>query len=79
MDIVLIKNNDDPRIALVPIDIKKLTSLGHKCFLLTNTGIEANIKDSDFSDAGATILKTENELKNALKNANIIVCKTIYI
>ena len=77
MDIVLIKNPDDPRIALVPTDIKKLTSLGHKCFLLSNTGIDANIKDCDFLDAGATVLKNENDLKTALKTANIVVSTKI--
>lgn len=77
MDIVLIKNPDDPRIALVPTDIKKLTSLGHKCFLLSSTGIGANLKDSDFSDAGATVLKNENDLKNILKTANIVVSTKI--
>jgi len=77
MDIVLIKNRDDARIALVPTDIKKLVSLGHKCVVLKGTGLESNITDENFKDAGATVLETEADLKIALKTANIVVSTKI--
>ncbi len=58
------------RVALVPDSISLLVNNGHQVIVETNAGKMSNFQDNDFSEAGAQIVYTPEEL---YKNAEIIL------
>jgi alanine dehydrogenase len=58
------------RIGLVPESVALLANNGHRIIVETNAGKSANYTDSDYSEAGAQIAYTAEEL---YKNADIIL------
>jgi alanine dehydrogenase len=58
------------RVALVPDSISLLVNNGHQVMVETNAGKMSNFQDNDFSEAGAQIVYTPEEL---YKNAEIIL------
>ncbi len=58
------------RVALVPDAVSLLVNNGHQVLVETNAGKMSNFQDNDFSEAGAQIVFTPEELYN---NAEIIL------
>lgn len=56
-----IKTNEK-RIALIPSDIKKLTSLGVKVYIENNAGINANFSNNDYLNVDCIICNTAKEV-----------------
>ncbi len=56
-----IKNNEF-RVGLTPGSVREYVANGHKVFVEKNAGIGINATDKDYKDAGATILKTAEEV-----------------
>jgi alanine dehydrogenase len=50
------------RIPLTPEAVKVLVSNGHKVYVETNAGIHINFQDKDYSEAGATIIYSSEEI-----------------
>lgn len=50
------------RVGMVPSSVRELTLLGHAVFVETNAGIGIGATDEDYERAGATILKTAEEI-----------------
>ena len=67
---ILENQNIEKRIAVTPEIIKKYTSLGFEIFLSENYGNHIGIKDEQYKELGANILKNEIEV---LKSSEIIV------
>jgi alanine dehydrogenase len=63
-------SNDERRISLTPAGISVLKANGHEIYIEKNAGIDAHFTDNDFSEAGATILYSPQEI---YKQADIIV------
>ncbi len=62
---------DEKRVALTPSDVEIIISLGFEVFIENGAGLEANISDFDYSEAGAKMIK-DNEI--IYTNCDII-CK----
>jgi len=62
--------NVEKRIAITPEIVKKYTSLGLEVILIENYGSHLGIKDDEFKEMGAKILKDQNEI---LKISDIVV------
>ncbi len=60
----------EARVAITPDMVKKYYADGFKVIIETNAGLGANITDSMFKDAGATIVKTA---KDVLSKADILL------
>src|SRR5574337_1416942 len=58
------------RLALVPDAVSLLVNNGHQVIVETNAGKMSNFQDNDFSEAGAQIVYSPEEV---YKNAEIIV------
>src|ERR1017187_7530316 len=58
------------RVALVPDSVSLLVNNGHQVIVETNAGKMSNFQDNDFSEAGAQIVYTPEEL---YKSAEIIL------
>ena len=56
---ILENQNIEKRIAVTPEIIKKYTSLGFEIFLSENYGNHIGIKDEQYKELGANILKNE--------------------
>ena len=56
-----IKNNEF-RVGLTPGSVREYVANGHKVFVETNAGAGINASDKDYRAAGATILKTADEV-----------------
>ena len=67
---ILENQNIEKRIAVTPEIIKKYISLGFEIFLSENYGNHIGIKDEQYKELGANILKNEIEV---LKSSEIIV------
>ena len=61
---------NETRVAASPETVKKLISLGARVFVEKDAGIKADILDSDYKDAGASIAKSAAE---AYKSADIVL------
>jgi NAD(P) transhydrogenase subunit alpha len=57
------------RVAATPETVKKLIGLGHTVAVETGAGVEAGVRDSDYTAAGATIAATPADL---LKSAEAV-------
>src|ERR1017187_2091548 len=53
------------RVALVPDAVALLVNDGHEVVVETNAGKMANFQDHDYSEAGAQIVNTANEVYKA--------------
>ena len=79
LNILLVKETKagETRVALIPDDIKKLISVGHKVFVEHNAGSKAGFSDSDYIDSGAEIrhLKEDDSVLfiKLFKGINLIV------
>ena len=62
---VLENQNFEKRIAITPDLIKKYISIGFEVCLVENYGFNLGIKDEQFKDMGAVILKDESEILNS--------------
>ena len=62
--------NVEKRIAITPEIVKKYISLGLEVILIENYGSHLGIKDDEFKEMGAKILKDQNEI---LKISDIVV------
>ena len=62
---ILENQNIEKRIAVTPELVKKYISLGFEVCLIENYGSHLGIKDEQFKDLGARILKDENEILNS--------------
>ena len=56
-----IKNNEF-RVAITPAGVRELTSRGHTVFIESGAGLGSAISDSDYTNVGATILATADEV-----------------
>ena len=63
-------SNDERRISLTPAGISVLKANGHEIYIEKNAGIDAHFTDNDFSEAGATIVYSPQEV---YKQSDIIV------
>lgn len=77
MKIVVVKNSNDPRIALIPADIKKLVAAAHECFFVKGSGIDSGFSDEEYVNAGASVLGDNNALYEKLKEADLVVSTKI--
>lgn len=50
------------RVGLNVSSVNELVEAGHEVYIETNAGLESGIKDSDYENAGAVILKTAKEV-----------------
>ena len=64
MKIVTVKDKFDPRVSLVPDSVKKLLSL-EGAEVIVEKGISDIFDDQDYIDAGATLMKRDEALKDA--------------
>ena len=62
---ILENQNVEKRIAITPEIVKKYISLGFDICLSENYGSHLGIKDKDYLDLGARILKDDNEILNS--------------
>ena len=62
---ILENQNIEKRIAITPEIVKKYTSLGFEVCLSENYGSHLGIKDDQYKDLGAKILKEETEILNS--------------
>src|SRR3569833_1028691 len=65
-----IKDNEN-RVALVPSGVETLTRHGHTVFVEAGAGLGTGIKDSEYVDAGGTVV---NSARDVWDNAEL-VCK----
>lgn len=56
-----VKNREN-RVAIVPGGVKLLKEAGHEVFVQNNAGVGAGIPDEKFSEAGATLIQSPDEL-----------------
>ena len=61
-----IKNNEY-RVGLNPDSVKQITNNNHEGFVQKDAGSEIGFLDSDYINAGATILETPDELYAAVE------------
>ena len=62
----ILENQDiEKRVAITPEIVKKYTSLGLEVFLSQNYGFHLGIKDEEYKNIGANILKDEDEILNS--------------
>ncbi len=64
-----IKNNEN-RVGLTPAGISALTKAGHKLFVQATAGIGSGFSDDEYKKAGATILKT---IEDVYKKSEMII------
>ena len=62
---VLENQNIEKRIAITPELVKKYSSLGLEVCLIENYGSHLGIRDEQYKDLGAKILKDETEILNS--------------
>ncbi len=67
---ILENQNQEKRIAITPEVIKKYTSLGFEILLSENYGSHLGIRDQEYSELGAKILKNDKEI---LDSTDIII------
>ena len=70
---VLVCKENDPletRVALIPDDIKKMIAMGFEFDVVDEAGIKSGFTNKDYENAGAKIVKSEEE---GLNNAEIVV------
>src|SRR6056300_1208785 len=67
---VLENQTHEKRIAITPVIVKKYISLGIEVSLSQNYGIHLGVKDEEYIELGALILKDEKEI---ISSADIIV------
>ena len=48
--------NNEPRVAMAPDSVKKLSTLGYKIYIESEAGLESSYTDQNYTDAGATII-----------------------
>jgi len=53
---------DEQRVALTPAGVRSLYSVGHRVYIARGAGASAGFDDADFSDAGARIVYSSDEL-----------------
>ncbi len=72
MNIAILKENasGETRVAATPSTVKELIKCGLKVSIQSDAGLSSHISNEDFINAGATIIKSKDEL---LSKANIIV------
>jgi NAD(P) transhydrogenase subunit alpha len=72
MRIVILKERraGDRRVAATPDTVKKLIALGHTIAIEVGAGVGANVRDSDYSEAGAEVAASAEA---ALKGANLVL------
>ncbi len=70
MIIAVISTKNEPRAAITPEIVKKLTASGHEVVIEKNLGKQSFIDDSDYEKVGGKIAKTQND---TIKNADIII------
>lgn len=63
-------SNDERRISLTPAGVSVLKANGHEIFIEKNAGIDAHFTDNDFSEAGATVVYSPQEV---FKQSDIVV------
>jgi alanine dehydrogenase len=61
----------EPRVALIPADVKKLTEAGHNVYVENGAGIMSNHDDYEYESVGAEVLPTSEKVYDV---ANLI-CK----
>ncbi len=54
--------NHEYRAGLTPSSVRELVNRGHEVIVQTQTGIGIGLEDSDYKDAGASIVKTAEEI-----------------
>lgn len=64
-----IKNNEN-RVAIIPAGVRAFSQAGHQVLVEKSAGLGSGIKDVEFSQAGATIIETAEEV---FKKAEMIV------
>lgn len=61
---------DELRVAATPKTVKRLQKQGFEVYIQQGAGVKANFSDNDFTEAGAKIVKTANEIYN---NSDIVL------
>lgn len=69
MQIGIVKEKKDHRVALTPDGVKALQTIGHEIIIEKGAGDHAFFSDTDYSTAGATLA----DRKKVLQEANLIV------
>ncbi len=64
-----VKDNEN-RVGLIPENVKSLIDLGHEVWVQKSAGINSGFSDEDYSDQGAKIVDSEEEIA---KNADVLV------
>ena len=54
-------NPVETRVALIPADIKALSSLGFEFKVVSGAGVKSGFKDEDYTAVGATIVAKEED------------------
>ena len=72
MNVVIPKETSDneTRVAATPGSIKELVKAGLSVMVETQSGIKSNISDTDYKNAGASIIESKEEL---LSKADILL------
>jgi NAD(P) transhydrogenase subunit alpha len=68
--VFLCKEAADPRVALIPADIKKLIGMGYELAVQSGAGVKTGYSDAEYTEAGANIVQTLDE---GYKAADIVV------
>lgn len=64
------EGEDEPRIGLTPETVKKLVKQGATVTVRSGAGLRSHFTDKDFADAGANIVKTDEE---AVRDVDIVL------
>ena len=70
MQLAVIKDENDSRVAIIPAAAKKYIELGLDVVVQKGAGEAAGFTDEEYHSAGA---KIADDLENAVKNADIII------
>src|SRR5262245_16534787 len=62
--------NHEYRVGMVPASVREMTARGHEVFVQSKAGDGIGVRDSDYSDAGAVIVR---EAREVFANAELIV------
>ncbi len=58
---------DEYRVAMLPVGVEELTRAGHRVLVEAGAGLGSGIPDERYSDNGATIVNTPDEVFGGLR------------
>ena len=59
------------RVAMTPQSVADIMKLGHECIIQSGAGVAARFSDADYKKAGATVVRSANDLWKKAENLNL--------